>query len=70
MTFKNITHRLTRHSRMRALLAAAPLAALSIAIGSATPVVPAATASARPQTYCLGHVINGVCYRQFPPGQG
>ena len=53
---------------MRTLLCTVPVDALSIAIGSATPVVSAA--SAKPETYCLGHVINGVCYRQFPPGQG
>jgi hypothetical protein len=68
MTRKNMSHRLARHSKMRTLLCTVPLDALSIAIGSATPVVSAA--SAKPETYCLGHVINGVCYRQFPPGQG
>ena len=70
MTSKNISHRLARHSKMRAVLCAVPLAAVSIAVGSATPVVPAATAAAKPQTDCLGHAINGICYRQFPPGQG
>jgi hypothetical protein len=67
MTYKNLSHRLARHPKMRALLCTVPLAAISFAIGIATPVVPAA--SAKPQLYCLGHVINGVCYRQFPPGQ-